>query len=150
MYELFDAVKEIAENAAEKADTVYRAALLKLSVITLNRILSEHYRDLGAAIYKMCGTACTEQKKKELSEEIAAITVQIYVSRKRIAGFQKRIDEIMGLIRCPDCGSAVRIKNAYCSACGRRLTAAEEEKVEENENEMNIPDELYSDLQEEP
>lgn len=142
MYELLDTVKEIAENAAAKADTAYRAALLKLSVMTLNQILSEHYRDLGAAIYKMCGTSCTEQKKKELSDEIAALTVQIYVSRKRIARLQRRIDEVMGLIRCPDCGNAVRIKNAYCSVCGRRLTAAEEEKVEENENEMNIPDEF--------
>lgn len=140
MYELFDTVKEIAESAAEKANTAYRAALLKLSVMTLNSMLSEHYRDLGAAIYKMCGTSCTEQRKKELSEEIAALTVQIYVSRKRIARLQRRIEEIMGLIRCPDCGNAVKIKNAYCSFCGRRLTAADEESVEENENEMNIPD----------
>ena len=42
----------------------------------------------------------------------------------------------MGLVRCPDCGNTVKMRNAYCSACGKRLAAEEEKGIEENENQI--------------
>lgn len=64
------------------------------------------------------------------------MTVQIDGTRKRIAALEKRIEYIMGLVRCPDCGNTVKMRNAYCSACGKRLAAEEEKGIEENENQI--------------
>lgn len=80
-----------------------------------------------------------ESASKEESEKIANLTVQIDGTRKRIAVLERRIEYIMGLVRCPNCGNTVKMRNAYCSSCGRRL-AEEEEDIFVNENEMNLPE----------
>ncbi|MBD5113625.1 MAG: hydrogenase maturation nickel metallochaperone HypA [Ruminococcaceae bacterium] len=138
MTDIFDTIKDIALNTAKKADMGYKASMLKLSVAALNKMLESQYRELGTAVYKMCRNE--ETASKEASEKIAALTVQIDGTRKRIAVLERRIEYILGLVRCPDCGNTVKMKNAYCSACGRKL-AAEEEDVFENENQMSIPKE---------
>lgn len=137
MSDIITTVKDITEAAAKKVDTAYRASLLRLSVTALNKILAAQYRDLGIAVYKMCKNG--EHTGKEEAERIATLTVQIDGTRNRIAVLERRIEYIMELVRCPDCGNIVKMKNAYCSACGRKL-AAEEEDIFENENEMNIPE----------
>ena len=138
MSDLITTVKETTEAAAKKVDTAYRASLLKLSVTALNRMLAVQYRDLGIAVYKICKS--DKPAGKEESEKIATLTVQIDGTKRRIAVLEKRIEYIMELVRCPNCGNIVKMKNAYCSACGKKL-AAEEECIFENENEMNIPEE---------
>ncbi len=134
MSDIIAAIKEFTENTAKKADTVYRASMLKLSAAALAKMLEIQYRELGLAVYKMCKS--DENNGKEECEEIAALTVQIDGTRKRIAALEKRIEYVMGLVRCPDCGNTVKMRNAYCSACGRRLAAEEEKRVEENENQI--------------
>ncbi len=132
MTEIFETIREITEAAIKKADEGYRVSMLKLSSAALKKLLAGQYRELGAAVYLMC------KNGNEDTEEIAAMTVQIDGTRKRIAALERRIDDIMGLMHCPRCGRTLKLKNAYCSHCGRRL-AAEVEGVNENENEMNIP-----------
>lgn len=137
MSDLITTIKDLTESAAKKLDTAYRASLLKLSATALNKMLAIQYRDLGVAVYKMCKSG--EPAGKEETEKIANLTVQIDGTRKRIEVLERRIEYIMELVRCPGCGNIVKMKNAYCSACGRKL-AAEEEDIVENENEMNIFD----------
>lgn len=135
MSDLIATLRDITENASKKIDKAYRASVLKLSVTALQKMLTIQYRDLGAAVYKMCKSK--NAPDKEESEKIAHLTVQIDGTRNRIAALEKRIEYIMELVRCPSCGSTVKMKNAYCSACGKKL-AEEEEGIFENENEMNI------------
>ena len=134
MSELLDIAKELTDNAAAKLDNLYRVAKLRLSQAALRKLLDSQYRELGAAVYGMC------RKNDEDAEQLAAMTVQIDGTRRRIAALAKRIDDIMGMVRCPDCGSSVKMKTVYCSDCGKRLAETEEE-IYENENEMNIPQE---------
>ena len=134
MNELLDMVREAADSTAKKLDDVYRAAKLRLSRAALKKLLDSQYRELGTAVYGMC------RKGEEDAQQIAAMTVQIDGTRRRIAALDKRIDDIMGMVRCPDCGSIVKMKTVYCSDCGKRLAETEEE-IYENENEMNIPQE---------
>lgn len=133
MTELLGAIKELTESAARKADENYRVAMLKISIATLKKLLAGQYRELGAAVYGMCKNGEGDSK------EIAAMTVQIDGTKKRIAAAERRIDDILGLIKCPRCGNTVKMKYAYCSRCGKKL-ASEVEGVFENENEMNIQD----------
>ena len=134
MSEITDLVKELTDSAVKKADEIYRVSKLRLSQAAMKKLLESQYRELGTAVYGMC------RKGEEDVEQIAAITVQIDVTRRRIAALDKRIDDIMGMVRCPDCGSSIKMKTVYCSACGKRLAETEEE-IYENENEMNIPQE---------
>lgn len=134
MSELLDIVRDAADMTAKKLDDAYRAAKLRLSRAALKRLLDSQYRELGIVVYGMC------RKDQEDAQQIAALTVQIDGTRSRIAALDRRIDDIMGVVRCPDCGSGVKMKTAYCSACGKRLAGTEEE-IYENENEMNIPQE---------
>lgn len=134
MSEIITAIKEFTETAAKKADTAYRASMLKLSAAALAKMLEIQYRELGLAVYKMCKSE--DSAGNEECEEIAAMTVQIDGTRKRIAALEKRIEYIMGLVRCPGCGNTVKMRNAYCSSCGKRLAAEEEKGIEENENQI--------------
>ncbi|HBH95997.1 MAG TPA: hypothetical protein DDX91_09600 [Ruminococcaceae bacterium] len=131
MAEFFETFKDIAAAAMKKADTACRAAKLTLSKAALNRLLENQYIELGKTVYNMCKSG------SEDSREIVSVTVQIDGTRKRIAALDRRIDDVLGLVKCPGCGSVIKMKNAYCSGCGKRL-AAEQEDIEANENETVI------------
>lgn len=133
MTEILGTIKELTETAIKKADENYRAITLRLSHAALKKLLDGQYKELGKAVYAMC------KGDEEDVEEIAAMTVQIDRTRKRLAVIERRIDDISGVVRCPGCGKSLKMKYAYCAHCGKRL-AAEVEEVHENENEMNIPD----------
>ena len=134
MNEILDIVRDAADAAAKRLDDVYRVSKLRIQRTALKKLLDSQYRELGTAVYGMC------RRGEEDAEQITSMTVQIDGTRRRIAALDKRIDDIMGMVRCPDCGSVVKMKTVYCSACGKRLAATEEE-IYENENEMNIPQE---------
>lgn len=135
MTEIFGTIKEITEAAIKKADENYRVSMLRISHAALKRLLAGQYKELGEAVYTMCKCGTED------SEEIASMTVQIDGTRKRLAAVERRIDDIMGVVKCPACGKNLKMKYAYCAHCGKRL-AAEVEGVLENENEMNIPEEI--------
>lgn len=130
-----EAIKELTEAAMKKADENYRVITLRLSHAALQKLLDKQYVELGRAVYIMC------RGEKEDAEEIAAMTVQIDRTKKRLAALERRIDDITGVVRCPACGKNLKMKYAYCAHCGKKL-AAEVEQVHENENEMNIPEEI--------
>ena len=134
MNELIDIVRDVADTTAKKLDDMYRVSVLRIQRTALKKLLDSQYRELGAAVYGMC------RRGEEDADQITAMTVQIDGTRKRIAILDRRIDDVMGMVRCPDCGSSVKMKTVYCSVCGKRLAATEEE-IYENENEMNIPQE---------
>ena len=132
MTEILGTIKELTETAIKKADENYRAVTLRLSHVALKKLLDGQYKELGKAVYTMC------KGDEEDVEEIAAMTVQIDRTRKRLAVIERRIDDISGVVRCPGCGKSLKMKYAYCAHCGKRL-ASDVEEVHENENEMNIP-----------
>lgn len=131
MTEILGAIRELTETAIKKADENYRTVTLRLSHAALKKLLNGQYKELGKAVYAMC------KGDEEDAEEIAAMTVQIDRTRKRLTAIERRIDDITGVIRCPGCGKSLKMKYAYCAHCGKKL-AAEVEQVHENENEMNI------------
>ena len=134
MSELLDIVRDTADAAAKRLDVVYRVSKLRLSRAALKKLLGDQYRELGAAVYGMY------RKGEEEPDVIDIIASHIDFVRSRISAIDKRIDDIMGMVQCQECGSSVKMKTVYCSACGKRLAATEEE-IYENENEMNIPQE---------
>ena len=134
MSELLEMVREAADNAAKRLDDMYRVSVLRIQRGALKKLLDSQYRELGTAVYGMC------RRNEEDAEQISIMTVQIDGTRRRIAALDKRIDDVLGMVRCPDCGSSVKMKTMYCPVCGKRLAATEEE-IYENENEMNIPQE---------
>lgn len=135
MSEIIENVKEFTSAVIKKADVAYRVAKLKINRATLNRLLAEQYIELGKKTYIM-----TKNKIND-SDELVSMTVQIDGTKKRIAVLDRRIESILELVRCPNCNAVVKIKNPYCSHCGMRLMT-EQESIEENENEMNIPEDL--------
>ena len=134
MSELMDMIRDAADTTAKKLDDMYKVSVLRIQRTALKKLLDSQYRELGYAVYGMC------RKGEEDADQIASMTVQIDGTRRRIAAIDKRIDDVLGMVQCPDCGSSVKMKTVYCSACGKRLAATEEE-IYENENEMNIPQE---------
>ncbi len=132
---IFDTIRELTEAAIKKADENYRVVTLRLSHAALEKLLERQYVELGKAVYVMC------KGEKEDAEEIAAMTVQIDRTKKRLSLLERRIDDITGVVRCPACGKSLKMKYAYCAHCGKKL-AADVEQVHENENEMNIPEEI--------
>lgn len=134
MNEIFETVKEITAAAVKKADQTCRITKLRLSKAALDKLLKAQYIELGKAVYDMCKSG------EEDSREVVAMTVQIDGTRRRISALDRRIAHISELVTCPQCGTVMKIQNAYCPHCGERL-AEEEELITENENEMIISEE---------
>lgn len=131
--EMAAAAKELTAFTVKKAEQGRKYVKLQISRTALKKLLDIRYRELGIIVYEM------SSRNLDPSEEIASMTVQITSTKRKIAAIDRRIQEVLELIRCPKCGSVVKIKNAYCSQCGYKL-AAEEEQMEENENEMVYDD----------
>ena len=121
MSEILEMVREAADNAAKRLDDMYKVSVLRVQRGALKKLLESQYRELGVAVYGMC----RRKEEEEDNQQIAAMTVQIDGTRRRIAALDKRIDDVLGMVRCPDCGSSVKMKTLYCSACGKRLAATE-------------------------
>lgn len=134
MNEILETVKEITAAAVKKADQTCKVTRLKLSKAALGRLLKEQYIELGKTVYDMCKSG------EEDSQEVAAMTVQIDGTRRRLKALDRRIAHISELVQCPGCGAVLKIKNTYCPHCGKRL-AEEEELITENENEMIVSQE---------
>lgn len=136
MNEFFSVIKNIADGVYHQAEKSMRVGHLKVNCIHLRKMLGEQYRVLGAAAYEASSSG--KDVSPEKYEEIAGLALQIRRTRRRIKALEKRLNEMQGLVRCPNCGSLVKMKRARCNVCGKKL-AAEEEAVYFNENEMNIP-----------
>lgn len=130
--DLLEGIKEISDLTMKKADKLYWITKLKLSRAQLKELLAEQYMELGRLVYFM------KKGGGENPTEINALAAQIDGTRRRIAAVDRRLQDIMELVRCPRCHSIIKIKNTYCSRCGKKI-AEEEESVVENENQMNIP-----------
>ena len=118
MSDFFETVKDITSAAMKKADTTCRAARLKLSKSALNKLLAEQYIELGKTVYNMCKSG------DEDSQEIVSITVQIDRTRRRIAALDRRIDDILGLVKCPKCGAQIGITFSLQSHIGQQRAGA--------------------------
>ena len=73
--------------------------------------LSEAMEKYGQACFS--GSGAAERLKGEaaaLKDEAEALT--------------RRLDELRGVLRCPDCGTELDGEDAYCRACGRALRKA--------------------------
>ena len=131
MNDILETVKEITAAAVKKADQTCKVTKLKISKAALDKLLKAQYIELGKAVYDMCKSG------EEDSQAVAAMTVQIDGTRRRIGALDRRIAQISELVKCPQCGTVMKIQNTYCPHCGNRL-AEEEELVTENENEMIV------------
>lgn len=123
-------ISRTIKEAADKADVAYRAAKLRVNEGRLYRRLNRQYRELGIAVYRLC------RLDRGDAEEIAAMTVQIDVTIRRLKTVERRINDLLGLISCPVCGSLNRIKQPRCSNCGTPL-AVTDSLAEENETDYN-------------
>lgn len=130
---LGEVAKEIVDYTVKKANQGSKYFRLQISLTALKKLLSVQYRELGMLVYEMHGRSLSAE------DETASIIAQITYTKRKIIAVEHRIQEVLELIRCPRCGSVVKIKNAFCSHCGCKL-AAEEEQMEENENEMVYQD----------
>ncbi len=128
--EIAEAVRELADSAVKKADVTCRAARLRVAAGRLYRRLNRQYRELGIAVYRLCRHDVGD------AEEIAAKTVQIDETIHRLKTVEQRINEVLGLISCPVCGSLNKIKDPCCTNCGTLLAVTDSE-TEENETDYN-------------
>lgn len=133
-----DTAKDIADYAIKKANQGSKLFRLQISLTALKKLLSVQYRELGMLVYEMRG------KGLDAQDEEGSIIAQISYTKRKISAVEHRIQDVLELIRCPKCGNVVKIKNTFCSHCGYKL-AAEEEQMEENENEMVYPGEEEAD-----
>lgn len=120
--------KQVTCSASRKTDEQYRLSKLKLYALKLNIELKASYEVLGARVHEMYTLG------EEDSDELLAMAAGIDVIKSRIAQNERRIRALSHRVVCSACGTGNRFSNFYCSFCGQRLTATEEQ-VPENENE---------------
>lgn len=87
----------------------------------LNSAISTEQKDL-TGFYAQLGKAYLAKYKDELDPEFADIVDRINESLLKIDNYQQQIRDNRGVIICENCGAEVPSGNAFCSACGTRMT----------------------------
>ena len=122
---VFENVKSVADIVGKKANKVVDVSKLKLSVNELNGEIKKRYAELGEYIYNA-------KKNGDYSEECITEKIQeIDDLSEQLAAVQDAISTLLNRVYCPECGKAVSINDAFCSACGAKLPVHEAPVVEE-------------------
>ena len=114
---------EIGRRITDVGHTVAESTRGMSEGSRLNTAISNEQKDLSG-FYAQLGKAYLAKYKDDLDPEFAHIIDRINESLLKIDNYQQQIRDNRGVIICENCGAEVPSGNAFCSACGGRMTIA--------------------------
>ncbi len=120
--DLKQSVKQVADFAEKKTDTVVEISKLKYQQIQTSKNLDDLMAQLGSAVYSMVKS---DYDNKNLVDSLIA---EIDTVKENLAEIEEKLAERRDLILCSQCGAKNEKDSIFCKRCGSKLnrTAAEE------------------------
>lgn len=84
-------------------------------------------------VFKDIGELYSLKYKDSAPEEFKEMLAQIDTINEKIDEYNKDMDVVKGIKRCPHCNNAMEIKDAFCSNCGEPVPVPEEESFDVDE-----------------
>ena len=116
------------ENLGKKISDVSQTTVQKTKDLAeigkLIYMISDAEKKINEA-YLQIGKKYLEEFGENPGESYAEYVNTIKEATDCIAEYKKNIDNLKGVVKCPNCGSSVDANSAFCAACGSPLPKPE-------------------------
>ena len=123
---LFDDLKEKLTSASkevtQKVNDTVATTKLQSQISSKEAGIKEAFLAIGKAAFEKF----KDDENSEFFDKIKEITGL----QDEIAGLKDQIDQIKGVVRCPECGAAVENGAQFCPKCGVKMPEIVEETEE--------------------
>lgn len=110
-------IKNAGQSVAQSTKNFADVTKLKSSIIDYKKQITEMYTVLGKSYYEL--------RKNNPDPGIKEIVVKINSLFKQIDDLKQQINEIEGLIKCPNCGCDIPYEAVFCNNCGCKIPKEE-------------------------
>ena len=109
------------DNLSQKASETTAKAMQKAKemsdVAKLNSMISEEEAKINNTYYQV-GKLYVTMHPHDHEEEFAGMVASLAEAEEKIKSYRQQIQDIKGVVRCPQCGAEVQSGAAFCSSCG--------------------------------
>ena len=117
-------IKQTGQDVSQKTKVTTETFKINNMISDEEKSINRAYLQIGKTYYESFG----DNPDQLFSPKIA----EINDSRKKIAEYTERINQLKGISKCPGCGEENSGDASFCKSCGAPLnTAAEEPATEE-------------------
>lgn len=109
------------DNLSQKASETTAKAMQKAKemsdIARLNSMISEEETKINNTYYQV-GKLYVAMHTHDYEEEFAGMVASLAEAEEKIKSYRQQIQDIKGVVRCPQCGAEVQSGVAFCSSCG--------------------------------
>lgn len=109
------------DNLSQKASETTAKAMQKAKEISdiakLNSMISEEETKINN-IYYQVGKLYVTMHPHDHEEEFAGLVASLAEAEEKMKSYRQKIQDIKGVVRCPQCGGEVQSGVSFCSSCG--------------------------------
>ncbi len=114
-------ITDVSQATIQKAKDTTETMRYSSLIADEEKSIRSLYIQLGELYYK--------ENKDHAAGEYASIVDEINTAHSHIDEYNKKIDEIKNMGKCPKCGAAIASDDIFCASCGTKI---ERKTVEEN------------------
>ncbi|MGI6588856.1 MAG: zinc-ribbon domain-containing protein [Peptococcia bacterium] len=112
------------QSAAQKSGEVMEITKLNMNIKTEKDGIESLYHQLGEYCFQKYNNGETNDST------VAGLCEKVKIHLENIDFFEVKINEIKNMVVCSSCGNKILKTNKFCSKCGAKVNA-QEEQVEE-------------------
>jgi len=136
-------ISEAAQVAAKKSSELVEVTKLNISINTEEDRIQKLYEQIGKEIYEYF------KSEEDVPEELKDVCSEIRAREATIKDIKDRILEIKNLKACIKCGTDLEMGVLFCSKCGAKQKASNEESSSKKvTNEETSDEEISHDVTE--
>lgn len=108
-----DNLKKFGKDVAQKSSDMVEVTKLNMSISQEKDKINRLYTEIGSLVYN--------QYKEGNDVGFGEKCAQIAEIEEKIEGFQKKIQEIKNMAKCPGCGAEINAETVFCAQCGAKV-----------------------------
>lgn len=112
-------VSQAGQSAIQKTKTMADIARVSSMISDEEKRIEDAYLEIGK-VY-------VEQHTEDCEDIFKETITHIHECEKKIAEYKQQLQDIKGVIRCPECGAEVPKGSIFCAACGFKMPVVQED-----------------------
>lgn len=122
----------ISQKASETTVKAMQKAKDMSDIAKLNSVISEEETKINN-IYYQIGKLYIAIHPDDYEEEFTGMIASLAEAESKLSNYRQQVQDIKGVVRCPQCGAEVQLGSAFCSSCGSSMPKVQTMNMEEME-----------------
>ena len=114
----------LSQKASENTAKAMQKAKEMSDIAKLNAMISEEETKINNAYYQI-GKLYVAMHSQDHEEEFVGMIATLAEAEEKVKSYRQQIQDIKGVVRCPQCGAEVQSGAAFCSSCGTPMPKAQ-------------------------